>query len=198
MLRPSYLSCRSARGPFWTPIGGPFCAPIDTACPHKVQVQRISGVPWRKAACFNQPGRNGVWPRADTAYRSKKGEASLAKGVFTSNIHQRSRTAGHARAHCSRKSGAVGGGAFRSRARFCGPGAPDGVGRAHNRNRSCPHRDWNGKLGLQFSSGSPSSRDELCPHDAHAVLSNPPAPYNPLKNRPDHAVNAGLITHRAP
>lgn len=30
---------------------------------------------------------SGVW--ADTAYRSKKNEAFLAKGMFTSNIHQR-------------------------------------------------------------------------------------------------------------
>jgi hypothetical protein len=29
---------------------------------------------------------SGVW--ADTAYRSKKNEALLAKGMFTSNIHQ--------------------------------------------------------------------------------------------------------------
>lgn len=30
---------------------------------------------------------SGVW--ADTAYRSKKNEAFLAKGLFKSNIHQR-------------------------------------------------------------------------------------------------------------
>ena len=30
---------------------------------------------------------SGVW--ADTAYRSKKNEAFLAKGMFTSHIHQR-------------------------------------------------------------------------------------------------------------
>lgn len=30
---------------------------------------------------------SGVW--ADTAYRSKKNEAFLARGMFTSNIHQR-------------------------------------------------------------------------------------------------------------
>jgi hypothetical protein len=30
---------------------------------------------------------SGVW--ADTAYRSKKNEAFLAKGMFTSHIHQK-------------------------------------------------------------------------------------------------------------
>lgn len=82
-----------------------FCAEIRVVCsegrPHQhIGIDRIHGLirTWDASAANAHDGArlpdvvsrdntgSGVW--ADTAYRSKKNEAFLAKGMFTSHIHQ--------------------------------------------------------------------------------------------------------------
>jgi transposase, IS5 family len=81
----------------------------------------------------------GVW--ADTAYRSKKNEAFLAKGMFVSNIHQKKpprRLMPKRTARANAKRSAV---ALRGRARVRWPEAPHGAPRAHHRHRAGPHQN---------------------------------------------------------
>lgn len=80
--------------------------PVDLAIPmfgykHHIGIDRAHGLirTWDASAANAHDGArlpvliskansaSGVW--ADTAYRSKKNEAFLAKGMFTSNIHQK-------------------------------------------------------------------------------------------------------------
>jgi len=86
---------------------------------------------------------SGVW--ADTAYRSKKNEAFLAKGMFISHIHQRKP---HRRAMPERiartKCEALGG-PLRRRARLRRTEAPHGPRGAHHRHRPRPHQDRDGQ-----------------------------------------------------
>lgn len=83
-----------------------FCAEIRVVCsegrPHQhIGIDRAHGLirTWGASAANAHDGArlpdvvskdntgSGVW--ADTAYRSKKNEAFLAKGMFTSHIHQK-------------------------------------------------------------------------------------------------------------
>jgi len=92
---------------------------------------------------------SGVW--ADTAYRSKKNEAFLAKGMFTSNIPlAKAAPPSDARTCLARQCEAIGG-ALRSRARLCRAEAPHGPRSAHHRHRSSPDQDRHGQPGLQHS-----------------------------------------------
>jgi len=113
---------------------------------------------------------SGVW--ADTAYRSKKNEAFLAKGMFTSNIHQRKP---HRRPMLERIARAN---AKRSTVRS----AVEHVFacQKHRMGSSCIPSAWpeHGSRSVWpiwsiTSSGSPGSRGVLRPRDADPTLNGP-------------------------
>ncbi|WP_395337636.1 transposase (plasmid) [Novosphingobium sp. BL-8H] len=85
---------------------------------------------------------SGVW--ADTAYRSKKNEAFLVKGMFTMpHPSEEAATPADARAHRQDQCEAL-----RRRARVRRPETPHGACRSHPRHRPRPHQNRYGETCL--------------------------------------------------
>lgn len=140
--------------------------PVDLAIPmfgykNHIRIDRSHGLirTWDASAANAHDGArlpalvskentaSGVW--ADTAYRSKKNEAFLTKGMFTSNIHQRKpprRPMPERIARANAKRSAV-----RSAVEHVFAGQKHRMGLiAHPRHRPRPHQDRHGQPGLQL------------------------------------------------
>jgi transposase, IS5 family len=126
---------------------------------------------------------SGVW--ADTAYRSKKNEAFLQKGMFVSNIHQKKppRRPMPERTTRPMRSGL----SFARRSSMCSPGRSTAWACSSAPLESPAHasrsawRTW-----LITSSDSPGLMGELRPLDAETAPNEPPGGEINQKSAPQH------------